>query len=85
MQYVLSKEEYDELVNGKVQRALMAQDKLQKLCTTICDTMPIKLKGCDVPSPWTCIHSHEGFRGEWYCDQCPVKEICPEPNKHWSK
>ncbi len=37
------------------------------------------------PEPWTCIHSHEGFRGEWHCDQCPVTEICPEPNKQWSK
>lgn len=90
MQYILSKEEYDALVNAKVGRAKMADKKLQKLCTEICNTMPVKWGWGSAGSvsdlaPWTCIHSHEGFRSDWYCDQCPVKEICPEPNKNWSK
>jgi len=32
--------------------------------------------------PWGCIHSQQE---EWYCDSCPVQEICPEPDKEWSK
>lgn len=87
MQYILSEEEYKALVNAKVKLTKMSRVKLQSLCTKICNEMPVKWgwKGMDHPKPWTCIHTHKEDDCEWYCDQCPVIEICPETDKNWSK
>lgn len=95
MQYVLSQAEYDELKAKKTVDFKMKTDKLQKLCTKIADTMPVKwgwgppyhdVDGIsvsqDIPKPWGCVLS---THREWYCDTCPVTEICPYPDKHWSK
>ena len=91
MQYILTQEEYDELKAKKNIDFKMKNDKLQKLRTKIADTMPVKWgwgppyengASKDIPKPWGCILSTQG---EWYCDTCPVTEICPYPNKHWSK
>jgi len=86
MLYILNEEEYQKLVSDKVERALIAQGKLQKLCTRICNEMPIKWGGYvghpdDDPKPWVCIHS---LADEWYCDQCPMIEICPTQQKKFS-
>jgi len=91
MQYILSKEEYDALVNGKLERAKMADKKLQKLCTKICNEMPVKW-GWDInndePKPWTCKLNppkDPEYYEEWYCDQCPVVDICPCTEKEFSQ
>lgn len=86
MMYILSEEEYGALRKTQALDLKMKKDALQKLCTKIADEMPVKWgwvsRGeADVPKPWGCIHSTEG---EWYCDKCPVTEICPS-NKNWSK
>lgn len=85
MKYVLSEEEFKDLTNVKAAKIFMEKKKLQALCTKIADTMPIvwSWKGHETPMPWKCIHSIEDLC--WYCDECPVSEICPEPNKVWSK
>lgn len=81
MMYILTEEEYVELKQAKSEKIQMSKKKLQTLCTKIANEMPIPHRGQD-PKPWTCIHSHDF---EWYCDNCPVQEICPETWKKWSK
>jgi len=84
MQYILTQEEYDALRARQQHEIEISRDKLQKLCTKIADTMPIK-RSWDPKgehSPWGCIHTE---KYEHYCDLCPVQEICPEPHKEWSK
>lgn len=90
MQYILSQEEYDELKAKKNLDFKMKTKELQKLCTKICDTMPVNWgwgnhDGRTDPKPWGCILSVKDNDYEWYCDTCPVTEICPYPNKNWSK
>ena len=83
MQYILTQEEYDALKSAQVTSLKLSKQKLQKLCTKIADTMPVVWGwGENDPRPWGCIHSEED---EWHCDQCPVKDICPETCKSWSK
>lgn len=89
MQYILSEEEYTALKEVQTNQVKLAQKKLQTLCSKICDTMPVKWGwGGPDPKPWTCILTHEAHEDdidEWYCDKCPVTEICPHPCKEWSK
>lgn len=84
MQYLLTQEEYDALRARQQHEIKLSRDKLQKLCTKIANTMPIK-RSWDPnkePYPWGCILTE---KYEHYCDDCPVQEICPEPDKEWSK
>jgi hypothetical protein len=82
MQYILTQEEYNELVHTKNKQKLGNQKELQDLCTKIADTMPIQWTwGDKALEPWGCIHT----RYDWYCDDCPVQKICPETSKEWSK
>jgi hypothetical protein len=84
MQYILSQQEYDELRSIQKRRIALSDKRLQTLCTKIADTMPVKWgwETPDVAKPWGCILSVDH---EWYCDQCPVQEICPNVSKAWSK
>lgn len=94
MQYLLTEEEYKAL-HKRIREAeekapSISKKKLQELCTKIADTMPIKKswdKKAD-PSPWGCKITVEkdpenGY--EWYCDDCPVQEICPYEYQEYSK
>lgn len=80
MQYILTQEEYYSLIDNKKTKLAIENQKLQELCITICNTMPIK-KYDNTLSPWGCIFTNKN----WYCDKCPVSEICPTENKNWSK
>lgn len=83
MQYILSEEEYNELLRRATARKIELDKKYQNLCTKIADELPIDAGWRSVePAPWGCILTK---KREWYCDRCPVKEICPYPNKHYSK
>jgi hypothetical protein len=84
MQYILTQEEYDALRKKQTRELNLGTVKLQELCTKIADTMPV-LWGWskdETAKPWGCIRSTED---EWYCDSCPVQEICPYTGKEWSK
>lgn len=83
MQFLLTAEEYDKLVNDNVQREHEREKVIQKLCTEVANHKPIKWGWGrpDEPRPWGCIHTK---KGEWYCDSCPVQDVCPSP-KEWSK
>lgn len=81
MQYILSQEEYDDLVyQSKKAKSLPSKGELQKFCTLVADTLPIDW--CGRIEPWKCILSVD-YR--WYCDACPSKEICPCDRKNYSK
>ena len=85
MQYLLTQTEYDSLLAGNEQRLKLADKKLQTLCTKIADEMPVKWEGWQgkpIIEPWGCILT-KGH--EWYCDNCPVREICPNQHKTYSQ
>ena len=88
MQYILTEKEYRTLI----EKANRKPKWLQKLCTKICDTMPVMWEGWSDPQPqpnpkpWGCIFTREkATKCEWYCDQCPVQEVCPYECKEYSK
>jgi hypothetical protein len=90
MQYILDQDEYDDLTGGRGGTQIgLTKNQLQKLCTKIADEMPV-LWGWvrpkdDVPKPWGCVITAEKNGDEWYCDKCPVQDICPSDSMTYSK
>ena len=82
MQYILTQEEYDNLLNKGKEREQMNNDDLQKLCTMVADHMPIRFNDGEPMKPWGC-GINKGFI--WICDGCPVKKLCPYKFKKFSK
>ena len=83
MQYILTEEEYNALRKKQTYELNDSRGELQILCTKIANEMPWDTwrKGAK-PRPWGCILTSDDH---WYCDSCPVKKICPNQNKEWSK
>lgn len=86
MQYLLTEVEFREL-NQLAESGIKSptKDELQKFCTRVADEMPIRWtwgEGQLTPKPWGCILT---ATHEWYCDQCPAKDLCPHEHKEWSK
>ena len=84
MQYILSQEEFDALVEKSERDEKKYQADLQKLCTLCADNIPISGEWGvwkDTPTPWGCILTDD----DWYCDKCPVQDMCPNKYKQWSK
>jgi hypothetical protein len=90
MQYILNEEEMKEIHQLRAKmKSLPNIDTLQKMCTKIADEWPT-FTGWDkkkpVPAePWGCVITREAEGEEWYCDHCPVQNICPREWKSWSK
>lgn len=88
MQYILTQAEFDELNRKREHELKMSKAKLQKLCSKISNEMPIKFWGNKEARPWGCgldpKDADEGY-DEFYCDECPVQDICPNDHKHWSQ
>ena len=81
MQYLLTPEEYEALKNAGANEKTRLEAVLQDLCTKVADHMPV----AGYPregKPWGCIKT---VKHEWYCDQCPVRQVCPNQWKEWSK
>lgn len=87
MQYLLSQEEFDELNTKREHEIQLSQKKLQKLCSTIANEMPILFWINKEATPWGCglDPKDEDDHDEFYCDECPVQDICPNDHKHWSQ
>ena len=85
MKYLLSEEEYQDLIRVKEYHEKAYTDALQKFCTLAAEHIPITRKWNKEaePTPWGCILSEEN--DSWYCDACPVQNICPYSYKKWSK
>lgn len=82
MQYIWSQEEMD--ANRQMLadvRRLPSPKKLQEFCSMVADTM-VLTEGWRAGHVWGCILT---TKREWYCDQCPAKDVCPNLGKQWSK
>jgi hypothetical protein len=92
VQYILTQEELDKLKAEGKDRTDKQLKILQDLCTKVADHMPIKWgwgDKPDIPKPWGCIITEEANSDEphyeWYCDQCPVRKVCPYNRKNFSQ
>jgi hypothetical protein len=90
MQYILSEEEMEEVRQLRAKmKDLPSPDKLQKMCTKIADEWPTwtgwDRKHPQPAEPWGCVITREEAGEEWYCDECPVQNICPREWKSRSK
>lgn len=77
MQFILTQEEYAALSNRAEARDKRMDKKFQALCSKIANEMPVKWEGwadTQEKKPWGCYLT---MKEEWYCDNCPVQEICP--------
>ncbi len=85
MQYILTQEEYDALKAEGRDRKQVNTKNLQALCTNIANTMPVIRRWAknEEPAPWGCILNEPD--DTWYCDECPVRSICPYEHKRISK
>jgi hypothetical protein len=81
MKYILSQEEYDELISTNKKHSETLRDTLQDLCTRVANSELVK-EGWYAGKVWGCILTR---KDEWYCDDCPVVEECPNRYKEWSK
>jgi hypothetical protein len=77
MMYILTQEEFDDLQVKKREADAEKTKILQDLCTRVADN-EILTKGWKKGHPWGCILTH----ADWYCDDCPVRKVCP---KEWKK
>lgn len=94
MNYLLDEDEYQQLKSFQRLTILQETEKLQTLCTKICNEMPVQYELPDgklsEPRVWHCILSLRrtdtlhGYHGG-YCDKCPVISICPHKGKRFSK
>jgi hypothetical protein len=84
MKYLLSETEYQALKKVATIKDKVAEDELQGLCTKVADHMPIPCSwdAGRAAEPWGCILSATTER---YCDDCPVRNLCPNPDKNFSK
>jgi len=84
VKYILSEKEYQELQQSVSLKLSLEKKELQKLCTTIANTMPVTWTwgaGKETPTPWGCMLTAD----DWYCDECPVQKICPNERKEYSQ
>lgn len=81
MQYILTEEEYNSLVDKRSTDDKKLVARLQEACTIIADTQVIT-KGWAKGRVWGCVLS---TYEEHYCDECPAEHLCPLENKAWSK
>jgi len=81
MMYILTQEEFDALQEKNRRITEDAQKILQELCTRVAES-EILTEGGTKGNPWGCILTAEH---EWYCDRCPVQDVCPYEYKEWSK
>lgn len=82
MQYVLTEKEYQALTDADEKAEEKRDEVLQDLCTKVADHMPAGVQWIGKEKPWGCILT---AKREWYCDDCPVKEVCPNESKHWRR
>ena len=87
MQYILTEDEFNTLSAEPNEIAKQADKVIMSLCIQVANNKPIVHSYRDennkvIHKPWRCIKSVDY---EHYCDECPVNNVCPEPNKEWSK
>ena len=88
MMYVLTQEELDELKKARKHELHLSRKKLQDLCTKLAETSLLRKvywRGSWIlekaEGPQGCILTKTSF----YCDHCPVEDICPSDRKEHSQ
>lgn len=85
MQYLLTPEEYKNLIEAKKLAEMKVAADMQTLCTEVANLKPITRPWENehaLQRPWGCILTLPSPK---YCDECPVKKVCPHPHKIFSK
>ena len=84
MKYLLTQKELDDLHRKATELDGKTKADLQAVCTLAANHVPVSLpwKGPEERGIWGCILTTET---EHYCDECPVRNACPYPNKEWSQ
>lgn len=88
MQYLLTADEYASLsAEANEGRERICKELQQQLCTDVANFKPIKRGWATekLDSPWGCILNEKPLPNPVYCDCCPVKTLCPNKYKNWSK
>jgi hypothetical protein len=96
MQYLLTDREYRTLIEGKAKKEAEIEENLFYLCVLAALNVEVEVTWHDKPIVWGCpetkrfegrlgIPIYAKGEGMEYCDECPVKDICPYKYKHWSK
>lgn len=86
MQYLLTEEEYKELVAQAEGKKVANKELIQELCTEVATHKPVKYWGRKEAVIWGCILLDEEHPASAeYCDECPVEKGCPYDYKRWSK
>lgn len=87
MKYILSQKEFDSFLEKKENIDANTRVILQDLCTKVADHMPVPRSWVSkpAPQPWGCKITEEASGSEWFCDDCPVQNVCPSDDKEWSK
>lgn len=80
MQYLLTAREYEDLHKQYYLEIDILKDKLQTACTLAAENTPIV--DDDDPMPHGCIRVNDHTE---YCDECPVRKICPYERKAYSR
>ena len=68
MQYILTEQEYNDLVGAIEKHKEDTENTIEGLCHKVCDNIKI-----DGGEPYGCIHT----TGQVVCDDCPVQDVCP--------
>lgn len=93
MQYILTEEEYKNLISTKEEaiekRTKKYKKELQEVCTlaAINTLLPDNwISNYGEIRSWGCILEPQdsGMNIE-YCDDCPSQKVCPNPHKGWSQ
>lgn len=74
MQYILTEEEYKELVRRGISEKEKYKETINKLCQEVAN---LKSYGC--------IRNVRNDKVSWYCDDCPVLKTCLYDSKEYSK
>lgn len=86
MQYIMEKEEYDQMIADHEKALSGLVGVIQNLCIEVATNKKIKYWGNKDPRVWGCILIDEDHPESMeYCDECPVQNVCPNPQKQWSK
>lgn len=85
MKYLLDEKEYNALKDAIDDEKQKNKRVIQKLCTMVCNNMPVKFWGHSEAKIWGCIIKEEFGSYDCYCDECPVQKECPYEWKNYSK
>ena len=87
MQYILTEKEYEALIknNQDPNKVIVNKNELQRVCTLVAKTIPVKVSWLKEPTIWGCILSDDSDNDAPYCDYCPVVKLCPHTGKEFSK